>query len=139
MKSHKITRYAAPIAFFAFICWIIYDADRGNDNIFIEIGRSLPHSDKLFHALLFGFLAYLINMATNLKRIKIGSFNLLLGSVVVLLFAVTEEITQIPFENRDFDLLDLLSDLIGIVGFSYLAIYRTRTRIRKKRITQSSS
>lgn len=129
--QHKAIRYAMPFIFLAFICWVIYDADKGNYNVFIEFGRILPHSDKFFHALLYGLLAYFTNMALDLKRVKIKRFNILLGALIVTVFALGEEITQIPIATRNFDLLDIMSDLIGIYGFSYLAVQQFKARGKK--------
>ena len=49
--------------------------------------------------------------------------NLLLGSVLVGVFAIGEEFTQIILASRNFELLDIACDLLGIGLFSYLAIW----------------
>ena len=109
-------------AFFLFICWIIYSADCGVDNVFVNFAHSIPYGDKLGHAFLFGTLAFLVNLALNNRRIPFFSLRLLLGSLLVITFAVVEEFSQIAFELRTFDWTDIGSDLLGVLLFSYGSI-----------------
>ncbi|MGL1888081.1 MAG: VanZ family protein [Reichenbachiella sp.] len=113
MKS-KITAYFPPFAFFTFIIWMIFQADMDQNNIIMEIGHSVPYGDKIGHFMLFGLLALLLNMALKFKQINISSRKFHLGSVVVFAFAIGEEFTQLAFETRTFDLIDMLFDLFGI-------------------------
>ncbi|MEL7219769.1 MAG: VanZ family protein [Bacteroidota bacterium] len=110
------------IGFSIFIFWIIIMADLGQKTGLSHFVRGLPHGDKFGHFILYGILAFLVNMALNNKKIKILSFQVLLGAAAVLIFAVLEEFTQIKLQTRDFELLDIICDLGGIVCFSWLSL-----------------
>lgn len=107
-------RIFVAIAFFLFICWIIFTADTGQVNPYLRQVRSLPYGDKIAHFTLYGLLAFFVNLALNNRRVKIGSLPFLLGALMVGTFAVLEEFTQIAFATRNFELLDMASDLLGI-------------------------
>ena len=120
--SFSIPLSMKAFAFFLFICWIIYSADCGVDNVFVNFAHSIPYGDKLGHTFLFGTLAFLTNLALNNRRIFFVSLPLLLGSLLVITFAVVEEFSQIAFELRTFDWTDIVSDLLGVLLFSYGSI-----------------
>jgi len=118
------------LAFFAFILWIIYQADAGHSNIFFRFVRSFRYGDKVGHLLLFGFLVMLINMTFRFKTVRIGSLSIYLGSMLVAIFVVLEEFSQKLFPSRTFDYADLLADAVGIVLFSILS-YRIAATFSK--------
>ena len=107
--------------YFLFICWIIYSADLGHTNDLILLSKAVPYGDKVAHFLLYGILAFLLNLALNLRPIKFKEFSLQLGAVIVLTFAVLEEFTQILLANRNFELVDILMDILGIALFSWIS------------------
>ncbi|GAA3928577.1 VanZ family protein [Litoribacillus peritrichatus] len=115
-------------AFFGFICWVIYLADSGKENIFLVIVHAIPYGDKVGHAVLYGLLAFLMNMAFNMKSmppLKVKPFRnviLPMGAVLVFLFAFLEELTQMYFPNRTFDGGDLIADFVGITLFSWFSV-----------------
>ncbi len=113
-------RYFPVIAFFCFICWIIVSADSGEQIIFMKMMAGVPYGDKLGHVFLYGILTWLLNSALNYKSIKLGGRSLLLGAVVVFSFALLEEISQLYFPKRTFDLVDLTADIVGITLFSWV-------------------
>lgn len=106
-----------------FILWIVTCASLGWDNFFVSLARQIPYGDKIGHALLFGILTLLVNWSLQNRRISIGNWSLLLGSLVVFIVVITEEFTQLYFDTRTFDGWDILSDSIGILGFSYWSLY----------------
>ncbi len=110
------------IGFTAFLAWIIHEANTGGHNFIIETVDTIPNGDKLGHFFMMGFFAYLVNLLLECKTFKVGSWNILTGSVVVWIFVVLEEITHMFIRTRTFSYLDLLSDLLGIIAFSLLAI-----------------
>lgn len=83
---------------------------------------SIPIGDKIGHFLLMGMLAYLVNLLMECKTFKLGKWQILTGSVIVAVCVLIEEMTQIFIPTRTFSYLDLLSDLLGILTFSYLAV-----------------
>ena len=119
-------RVGPAVLFFVFICWAIVQADQGQDNVFFDAVRTLPYGDKLGHALLFGVLAFLINHALHGRSVRVVRWDIQLGALLVLLFALGEELTQLYFPHRTFDLTDLLADVIGVFGFTllYLTYYQ---------------
>ena len=108
------------VLFAAFIAWAIYMANTGQPNIFIDFVKHTPYGDKVGHFFLMGILALLANLALGYRRLSLGRVSLWLGSLLVLAFVVTEELTQIYIPRRTFDLGDLAADFIGIALFSWL-------------------
>lgn len=119
MKTFK--RYLPPIIFFLFIILLIVLADLDRKNLIIEMGRSIPWGDKIGHFILFGTLALLLNMAVRFRQIKIYHRRFHLGSVLVFIFAIVEEFSQLAFSTRTFDVIDMLFDLFGIGLLSSVA------------------
>jgi polysaccharide biosynthesis protein VpsQ len=109
----------AFLIFFGFILWIIYEADTGSNNLFLYVVDLIPYGDKLGHIWLYGGLAFLLNLLLRRKVLLIKSMRLQLGGVIVLSFAVIEELSQGFFATRSLDAWDLLADLLGvcIAGF----------------------
>lgn len=115
-------RAAIAIGFFVFICWIIFTADMGQVNPHLQQVRKLPYGDKVGHFTLFGLLAFFVNLALNNKRVTVFSFPILLGSLLVGVFAILEEFTQIAFATRQFEFADMFCDILGIACFSWLSL-----------------
>ena len=121
--------------FFGFVCWIIYEADRGATNLFMTFVRSIPNGDKLGHICIFGTMTFLANMALNGRVVLIHRLPLYLGSMLVLIFAFGEELTQLFVKTRTPDIGDALSDLIGVTLASLITwwvIQRTRNSVQAK-------
>jgi len=119
-------RIIPGVLFFAFIIWIIVEADRGANNIFFDIVRMVPYGDKIGHALVFGLLTFLAIIAFNNKRIKVFKCRVQLGALLVFGFALLEELTQIFLPNRTFDLVDICFDIVGISIFCYTNVWYTK-------------
>ena len=125
MQTTSIKRFFWPtlaLGFLLFICWIIFLADTGQKIFASSYVRHLPFGDKAGHFLLYGLLAFLANLALDNKRIRVFSYQVLLGAVLVLIFAIAEEFTQIMLSTRDFELLDIVCDLGGVALFSWLSL-----------------
>lgn len=112
----------AAIVFFMFICWIILKADLNQNSELVKWIRHIKYSDKAGHFLLYGLLAFLVNLALNNRRIRIGNAFVLLGSLLVGTFAIAEEFTQIALASRSFEWWDMACDVVGIWLFSALAV-----------------
>lgn len=110
-----------PALLFLFILWIIFEADGGKDNYFINLADTVPFGDKLGHTALYGVLALAMNRALRMKTLKVGKWKIFLGALIVLSFALLEEMTQLAFATRTFDLLDIAGDIIGVAAFSSLS------------------
>jgi VanZ family protein len=106
------------LCFFAFILWIIFLANTGQDSIFFELVAAIPYGDKLGHFCLFGVLTFGANFAFRLKTLNAYGVRLYIGAIVVFTFALLEELSQFFMAERTLDVLDLSADLVGIVAFS---------------------
>ncbi len=100
----------------------------------MDIGHSVPFGDKIGHFTLFGIMALLLNMALRFNRVRVFSRSFHLGSIIVLVFAIGEEFSQLAFSNRTFDFVDMLFDLLGIgilssIGFRRYLIEKFRAFI----------
>ena len=110
------------IGFTAFVAWIIHVANTGGSNIILQTVHDIPAGDKLGHFFVMGTFAYLVNLLLACQTFKLGRFRVLNGSVIVLVCVVLEEMTHMFIRTRTFSYLDLLSDFLGIVAFSFLAV-----------------
>lgn len=129
-KQTKIN-YLYPLAFFLFICWIIYMANTNVSNIFFTLVNVVPGGDKLGHFFLFGMLAMLVNLALNCRTFKFKKYSLQLGGSLIFILTIFEESSQYFFPNRTLDIFDLIANLAGILFFNYLS-----TRIAKTYATK---
>ncbi|WP_405630050.1 VanZ family protein [Pseudoalteromonas sp. Ld20] len=114
---HKLIS-SLSVAFLGFIAWVIYLANTGQNSIFFELVRSIPYGDKVGHFCLFGLLTLGINFVFKLKSYSLISCNIYVGSTVVFLLALVEELSQYYIPNRTLDAFDLLADILGIITFS---------------------
>jgi len=110
------SRVLLPLGFFIFISFIIYLADTANYNFAFRLIGHIPYGDKVMHGLLYGTMALFLNYGLNYKSFK----TLQMGAVIVLTFAILEEISQYWIPSRTFDLGDLLADVVGVVLFSFI-------------------
>ena len=117
MKSIHI-RWLLPLSFFIFISYIIFLADTADYNFAFKIVGHIPYGDKIFHALLYGLMAFLLNFGLGFRRVGNMFY---LGSAIVLTFAALEEFSQYWIPSRTFDLWDLLADFVGVVLISSIA------------------
>ena len=122
--KNKLKKYLPTLLCFGFIVWMIVNADLEQKNLIIDIGESVPWGDKIGHFVLFGTLALLLNMALGFRQVNIRGRRFHWGSVLVFAFAALEEISQLAFPSRTFDLMDMLFDLLGIGVLSSVAFRR---------------
>lgn len=113
-----LTRLLAT-GFFAFILWVIYLANTGKSAFFFDVIHSIPYGDKLGHFVLFGVLTLLINLALNLKQVRL-LVPIYIGTLLVTVFVVAEEVSQAFIPTRTFDYGDLMADALGIGAFTLL-------------------
>ena len=99
---------------------IIYGANTGRLGPVAEMIRKVPYGDAVMHAILMGLLAVAANHLLRFRIIQVGKWPLLLGSVLVVLFVIVEEATQLFIANRTFSWIDLGADFFGIWLFGHL-------------------
>lgn len=95
---------------------ITLTANFGYGRDFLGVLSSVPLGlgDKIGHAVLFGMLALLANLACS------GRFSLT-ASLVVASVACADEASQLFLTNRNFDPVDLIAGLIGITAATLVA------------------
>jgi len=120
--------------FTAFLLWVIFMANTGQDIWLFELTRKVPFGDKLGHFLVFGSLTLMANLATRgkLMRFKLGS--IYWGSLSVLIFVTLEELSQYFVATRTLDLLDYLANLLGILCFTGLSRELMRKTLFRNRV-----
>ena len=116
-KSYLILAVTALLV----IILIIISADLGILSPALVVLYRFPMGDKVGHLLLNGMLAFLVALATGLK--KDGIWLGLLAVAITL-----EEFSQAVLPNRTFSLLDLAFSLLGIVVFGFLGARLARGR-----------
>jgi len=114
---HKLISIMS-VAFLGFIAWVIYLANTGQNSVYFELVASIPYGDKLGHFCLFGLLTLGANFVFKLKSFQLLFFNVYLGSIVVFIFVLIEELSQYFIPNRTLDPADLLADIVGIITFN---------------------
>ena len=108
------------VIFLGFIIWVIYLANTGQNSIFFELVRSIPYGDKVGHFFLFGLLTLGANFVFKLKSYSLLSCKLYVGSIVVFIFVLLEELSQYYIPSRTLDITDLIADILGITTFSLI-------------------
>jgi len=108
-----------PLGFFIFISWIIYLADSADYNFAFRLIGWLPFGDKIGHGVLYGTMGLLANWGLHFRKYR----GLHIGAILVLTFATIEEISQMFFPSRRFDLIDLLFDFIGVWLFTKIYLW----------------
>lgn len=87
----------------------------------------IPAGDKVGHFLLFGTLAYLVHRSFLRRDQSVLRWVCLTLAVAALV--VAEEFTQLWLPNRNFDLGDIVADLLGILIFSAFAYFGMRRKM----------
>jgi len=111
----------ALFGFVVFLFTLIWLADSGRGQWLFDLVRLVPGGDKTGHFVLFGLLSLLLNVVWRASTSRCGEFTVLKGSLLVAVFAVGEEVSQLFFATRTFDLLDLVAGLVGVWLFGRLA------------------
>lgn len=120
----------ALLGFGLFLSCLVWLADSGQGRWLFGVAESIPGGDKIGHFVLFGILALLVNLVMGATVIRCGKFTVLKGSTIVMVVVIAEEVSQLFFVSRSFELLDLTADLAGIWIFGQLArIYLQRERV----------
>jgi hypothetical protein len=112
----------------AFVVGIIFCADRAMLRVFFDWVNDHMYSDKIGHFGLIGGLAFMLNVALNMRRIALGPLRVALGGTIIGVLITLEEISQFWIPIRHFDLGDLAANYAGILCAGWLA----RWWLRKK-------
>lgn len=120
----RIIRYIPPFFFFTFICRMIFLADLDQENYIMTISSAVKHGDKIGHFAIYGMMALLLNYALRYRTFRFFNREVFWSTTIVLVFAVTEEFSQLAFKSRTFDLMDVLFDFLGVFLFSHQVTIR---------------
>lgn len=93
---------------------IIFWADTGTMPAIITRLYAFPYGDKAGHFLLMGLISAVATIALAGRRLHVGRFHPLAGSVLVAAVVSTEELSQRWFSGRTFSPVDLGFSLLGI-------------------------
>ncbi len=118
--------YFIPISilFASFLVFVVYSAiTEQTDYFFFKWIRKIPYGDKIGHISLLGTMSLFLNLALQCKKINVLKYRILFGSFILSLIATLEEISQIFFPSRTFDLVDLTFNYLGIFIFGRLAVF----------------
>lgn len=107
------------LLFILFILGVILLADLGTLPSSISILYRYPNGDRAGHFFLFGILTFLVNSSFP-RQVQIARVNIYYGSLIIATLATLEEISQLFFSYRTFDLIDLTFTLMGIAGADWL-------------------
>jgi VanZ family protein len=94
-------------------------------NPIMKLITSLKHGDKFAHLILIGTLAYCVNYLLKFKTIKRFNQDLLVGTIAITIFITLEEFSQNWISTRNFDLMDLSANYVGI-ALTTLIIVKTK-------------
>jgi len=102
----------------------------------------LPTSDKVVHLLAYAVLAFLVGLQFRTGAWKTRRWHYV-TAVIVCLWAIIDEVTQIPIPGRNGDVMDCLADwigcAIGIVGVVIIArVLKTRAELKSQVGTSES-
>ena len=109
------------LLFCAFLGLVIYTEDVGAGSRYWGWVSNVPLGDKFCHFTFMFTFSVLTNLALRCRAIRLGGQTVLLGTVIVTIVVAAEEFSQLWIPGRDFDLLDLTADLVGIACGALLA------------------
>jgi len=89
-----------------------------------------PGADKVLHFILFGGMAFWLNVWLNYRQIKVYGWTLPLAIVLVMAYAITDEALQSFSPVRTVSLADLLSGLSGIIMLGGLSEWRAEGLVK---------
>jgi hypothetical protein len=102
------------LLFCVFLGLVISTEDVGAGSRYWGWVNNVPLGDKFCHCAFMFTFSVLANLALRCRAIPLGGQTVLLGTVIVTIIVVAEEFSQLWIPGRDFDLLDLSADLLGI-------------------------
>jgi hypothetical protein len=108
-------RWLPVVLLIGFIGWITWQADKGEYNFFIMLAASFPNGDKVGHLLIYLMLAVMLNVALQFRRLPLGPLRPELGSLLVWVYTMLEETSQLWFASRNFEWLDVLANTTGVL------------------------
>ena len=102
---------------------IVFLASSGSPLSFVIYAKlkCIPFYDKILHFFLLGGMTFLVNTSFSTKKINIGRFAVLLGTLIIGTIITFEEFSQIFLPHRNFEIMDLICDYAGILAGSFIS------------------
>ncbi|MGE3630795.1 MAG: trypsin [Sandaracinaceae bacterium] len=126
--------WLALVGYSAFLAVIVVTANIGGTHTMFGFVADLPAGDKLCHFAMLGLLALLADRALGQRSLRppaaseaAPAFALPIGPSVVWILVVAEEWSQRYLPTRTFDGWDLFADAVGIVSFTWLGRWLSRS------------
>ena len=116
----QLIRIVSVAIVFGLILWAINLANQGGSHAIFRWLAVVPYGDKWGHFILFGILAFTVNLALRFATFKVFSSRIYWGSAIVITFALLEEFSQYYIPARTFDLLDLAVGVLGVTITSWV-------------------
>jgi VanZ family protein len=66
-------------------------------------------------------MTFLVNTSFSTKKINIGRFAVLLGTLIIGTIITFEEFSQIFLPHRNFEIMDLICNYAGILAGSFIS------------------
>lgn len=114
--------------------WYIYILNIEQETSLLKLATLLPFNEKFLHAIIFGFLAFSINITLKFKTIRLNEHNVYLGSLIVGGIAILEELAHGILATRDLNIFELFAICVGICIFSYLTHVLQLQLIKKQKV-----
>ena len=108
-------------------------ANTGNGTYLLAILNSVPYGDKLLHILLMGSLTVGLNLSLNFRFSKLWSREVLTGTIIMAVLISLEEISQGFIPYRNFEVLDLVCNYIGIFVLGSIPYFLSKWKLEFKR------
>jgi hypothetical protein len=108
------------VVYILILAGIIVLADINGTSYFMFM-HYIPYGDKIGHFVLMGMFALMVNLALRARTIGIWKLRYLLGSLIVAVLVLIEEVSQIFVGGRTFDFGDLLAGYAGVLVFGEIA------------------
>ena len=109
--------------FALFILLVIVLADAGILNYYVGFIYEFTFADKAGHFILYGLLTLLLDLALFRARPDQRRKRLAFQCALILALLIgLEELSQLYFSHRTFDLVDLTFSYLGVAFFSWVAI-----------------
>ncbi len=105
---------AAAILFLVFLLFVIWAADTGRMPSLFRAMYGFPNGDRVGHVVLYGILSFLLSLAFPPAGRKPRLW-LPVPIILLLLFSLAEECSQMFFSTRTADPIDLACSFAGIL------------------------
>lgn len=112
---------ALALAFLLFLLAVAYWADTGSMPAVLVALYRFPNGDRLGHFMIYFTLAFLLNLAWPVQRVRLNGLDLRTGSLLAGLAATLEELSQVFIHTRTFDFVDLGLGFLGVLCADRLA------------------